>query len=98
MLFSDVVMPGMSGAELARAARWLRPGLPVLLASGYAGAMLGVDADTFDVLTKPYERDELLARLDALVPANADHPAKREGDLMAAARHPATDTDADAER
>ena len=77
VLFSDVVMPGMNGPELARAARRLRPGLPVLLASGYAGVALGADWDAFDVLTKPYERDALLARLDALVSARAAHPAQR---------------------
>ena len=36
LLFSDYVMPGMSGAELARAAQEQRPGLKVLLTSGYA--------------------------------------------------------------
>src|SRR5688572_3632835 len=48
LLFSDVVMPGRSGIELARLARQSNPGLPVLLASGYseevvalAGAEIG---------------------------------------------------------
>jgi PAS domain S-box-containing protein len=35
LLFTDVVMPGMSGAELAAAARQAQPDLPVLYTSGY---------------------------------------------------------------
>ncbi|MFC7478604.1 response regulator, partial [Dankookia sp. GCM10030260] len=76
VLFSDVVMPGMNGVELVPAARRLRPGLPVLLTSGYAGAALDHEP-AFEVLPKPYERHELLARLGALAPAHPVHPAQR---------------------
>jgi CheY-like chemotaxis protein len=38
LLFTDVVMPGMNGYELADRARELLPGLRVVLASGYADA------------------------------------------------------------
>jgi signal transduction histidine kinase/ActR/RegA family two-component response regulator len=66
LLFSDYVMPGMSGAELARAAREQRPGLKVLLTSGYAKhAQLrdGNSADGFPLLAKPYRVDELAATI-----------------------------------
>ena len=36
VLVSDVMMPGMDGPELVTRARALRPGLPVVLMSGYA--------------------------------------------------------------
>jgi signal transduction histidine kinase/CheY-like chemotaxis protein len=66
ILFSDIVMPGINGAELAAEARRLRPSIKVLLTSGYTGAVLagehGLPAD-MPVLGKPYRRDELAAQL-----------------------------------
>ena len=70
LLFSDYVMPGMSGAELARAAQEQRPGLKVLLTSGYAKhAALrdGNSADGFPLLAKPYRVDELAAKICAIL-------------------------------
>jgi CheY-like chemotaxis protein len=66
LLFSDYVMPGMSGAELARAAHAQRPELKILLTSGYAKhAELrdGNSADGFPLLPKPYRADELAAKI-----------------------------------
>jgi CheY-like chemotaxis protein len=66
VLFSDVVMPGgMTGPELARMAQRLRPGIGVLLTSGYTGSALASDCDVFEVLAKPYGRADLLSRLVA---------------------------------
>ena len=62
-VFSDIIMPGgTSGIELAREIRLRRPGLPVLLTSGFSGvdaaevAALGVE-----LLRKPYGLEELRA-------------------------------------
>jgi signal transduction histidine kinase len=41
MLVSDVGLPGMNGRQLAELARSARPGLPVLLMTGYAAAVQG---------------------------------------------------------
>jgi CheY-like chemotaxis protein len=63
LLFSDVVMPrGMTGDELAREARRRRPGLQVLLTSGYPPTELRErqSLNEFRVLPKPYRLDELL--------------------------------------
>ena len=66
LLFADVAMPGgMNGVELARAAQRLRPGLKVLLTSGYAEATLdlGQAEDALPLLAKPYQHDELARRI-----------------------------------
>jgi CheY-like chemotaxis protein len=66
-LMTDVVMPGgMSGIQLAKAARKLRPDLPILLTSGYAGGQGAAD-DEFAFLSKPYELGVLAMRLRDLI-------------------------------
>jgi PAS domain S-box-containing protein len=66
LVFSDIVMPGkMDGLALAHRLRQIRPGLPVLLATGYSDAAINVRGD-FPILRKPYEIHELsqaIARL-----------------------------------
>jgi PAS domain S-box-containing protein len=67
ILFTDIVMPGsIDGWELADQAKQIRPGLPVLLTSGYALETLvqqgRLHADAM-VLSKPYRRDALARRL-----------------------------------
>jgi PAS domain S-box-containing protein len=59
LVFSDIVMPGkMDGLGLARHLRAVRPGLPILLTSGYSDAALNVRGD-FPILRKPYEIHQL---------------------------------------
>ena len=62
MLISDVVMPGMSGPELAKRLRKRRPGLPVLFLTGYADRATmqsGVRGPLDQLLTKPFQPDQL---------------------------------------
>jgi signal transduction histidine kinase len=58
LVITDFAMPGMTGLQLAEAVRRLRPGLPVLLATGYAemqdAALPGVSR-----LSKPFEQAAL---------------------------------------
>lgn len=58
LLFTDVVMPGMNGRELARRATALRPRLKVLFATGYERDPAPSDT-SWTVLTKPYSLDDL---------------------------------------
>jgi CheY-like chemotaxis protein len=58
LLISDIVMSdGINGFELARQARVLRQGLPILLMSGYPAD--SVERCNFPILHKPYRREQL---------------------------------------
>jgi CheY-like chemotaxis protein len=58
-VFSDVVVPGMSGIELGREIQRRHPGLPVVLTSGYSEVLAQEGRHGFDLLQKPYAADEL---------------------------------------
>jgi signal transduction histidine kinase len=71
LLFSDVVLgSGMDGTELAHEARRIRPNLPILLASGYQGSgdrRHEEPAETFELLRKPYRREQLVGTIRRLL-------------------------------
>ena len=58
---TDIVMPGMSGVDLARHLVGLKPALKVLLVSGYTKDSLadGFEEDGFAFLQKPYMLEEI---------------------------------------
>jgi PAS domain S-box-containing protein len=64
LLVTDHLMPGMTGVELARAVRALRPNTPVLVISGYA-ELEGIAAD-LPRLNKPFRQSELAETIAAL--------------------------------
>ena len=59
IVFSDVVMPGKSGIELAKDIRQSNPGLPVILTSGYSHVLAEEGAHGFELLHKPYSAEQL---------------------------------------
>ena len=59
VVFSDVLMPGMNGIELAKIIRARHPFLPVLLTSGYSGVLAQHGSYGFDLLQKPYAIEQL---------------------------------------
>ncbi len=69
-LLTDIIMPGMSGTQLAAELRHHRPDLPVLFMSGYTngptpgGQQLPPDAP---LIRKPFETDTLLSELHQLL-------------------------------
>ncbi|MBY5767935.1 response regulator [Rhizobium leguminosarum] len=58
LVITDYSMPGMTGAQLAQAARDIRPALPIVLATGYADLPSGTDID-LPRLGKPYNQAQL---------------------------------------
>jgi DNA-binding NtrC family response regulator len=58
-VFSDVVMPGMTGIELAQEIRKLYPDLPVVLTSGYSHVLAQNGTFGFELLHKPYSIEQL---------------------------------------
>ncbi|HEX5454456.1 MAG TPA: PAS domain-containing protein [Stellaceae bacterium] len=72
LLFTDIVMPGgLSGVALARRARTIRPGIRVLLTTGYAG-LETAGADEFSMILKPFRPAELSRRVAALIDHGED--------------------------
>jgi PAS domain S-box-containing protein len=67
LVFTDLIMPGgLSGRELAKRARELKPGVKVLLTSGYAEELVHGDdlqREQLKVLRKPYQQADLIAAL-----------------------------------
>lgn len=66
LVITDVVMPGMSGPELARRLTTERTGVKVLFTSGYAGHRIapeGVLQDGMALLEKPFTANTLLTRV-----------------------------------
>jgi signal transduction histidine kinase len=67
LMITDFSMPGMTGLQLAKAARQLRPDLPILLATGYAELPSG-ETLTLPRLGKPYQQSQLAAEIAKLLP------------------------------
>ncbi len=82
LVFSDVIMPGMNGVELAGVIRERFPGLPVVLTSGYSNVLAENAHRGFELIQKPYSVEALsrilrkaISRRAALRPARClfDH-------------------------
>jgi PAS domain S-box-containing protein len=59
IVFSDVVMPGMTGLELGRAVRDRHPDVAFVLTSGYSHVLAQDDRHGFELLHKPYSVEQL---------------------------------------
>src|SRR3954462_8071251 len=86
IILLDLTLPDMSAYAVLRSLRVGEVKTPVLILSGFAGIedkvrALGVGAD--DYVTKPFHKDELIARIHAIVRRSMGHaePTVKCGDL-----------------
>jgi two-component system cell cycle response regulator CtrA len=76
IILLDLNLPDMSGFDVLRTLRVAKVKTPILILSGLAGTEdkvkgLGIGAD--DYLTKPFHKDELVARIHAIVRRSKGH-------------------------
>jgi len=69
LLLTDIGLPGINGRQLAEQAREIRPGIKVLLMTGYAETAVAGDFVPSDMglITKPFDLDELSKRIRAML-------------------------------
>ena len=86
IILLDLNLPDMSGFEVLRTLRVAKINTPILILSGFAGIEdkvkgLGFGAD--DYMTKPFHKDELVARIHAIVRRSRGHaqPIVQTGNL-----------------
>ncbi|WP_421999037.1 response regulator [Reyranella sp.] len=72
LLFTDIVMPGaISAIELAAMAQQLRPGIAVLLTSGFTRDLIPAgDRPDYPLIAKPYRGDELREKVRSVLAAH----------------------------
>jgi len=71
LLLSDMVMPGLSGMELAAGLRSVRPDCRVLLVSGYSETLTGENAihESIQYLQKPFSPEQLSRTVNMVLTA-----------------------------
>ena len=66
LMVTDIGLPGLNGRQLADAAHAHRPGLPILLITGYAGdALAAALPPSMELMHKPFSLEALAARVAA---------------------------------
>lgn len=77
VVVSDVVMPGISGLDLARRLTKERPEIAVVLVTGYARGETPTDLEDVPILTKPWEKADLVEALASAIRARGDDDRER---------------------
>lgn len=76
IIILDIMLPDMTGYEVLKKIRSSKIKTPVLILSGLSGAdkkVQGLTSGADDYLTKPFDRQELIARINAIVLRSHGH-------------------------
>jgi two-component system cell cycle response regulator CtrA len=87
IILLDLNLPDVSGFEVLRTLRMSEIKTPILILSGFAsieGKVKGLGFGADDYMTKPFHKDELVARIHAIVRRSKEHVASviQTGDLV----------------
>jgi CheY-like chemotaxis protein len=80
LVLVDFAMPGMSGADVARRARVIRPGLPTLFVTGYADRTELAGVSESQIIGKPFHTDELAGKIRAALASLETERASHSAD------------------
>ncbi|MCW5691727.1 MAG: response regulator transcription factor FixJ [Pseudolabrys sp.] len=84
-IITDVRMPEITGIDLLKKVKDVKPGLPVIVITGHGDVALAVEAmkiGAIDFLEKPFDDDGLIASVKAAL-SNAADSGKRHAELGA---------------
>lgn len=79
IILLDIMLPGMDGFQVCKHLRLMKSRIPVLMLTAKdstADKVVGLDLGADDYLAKPFELDELMARIRALVRRDKVHRAR----------------------
>src|SRR5256885_15759213 len=87
IILLDLMLPDIDGYEVLRRLRAARVDTPILILSGLGeldNKLKGLGFGADDYLTKPFDRRELIARIQAIVRRSKGHPEStiRTGKLL----------------
>jgi excisionase family DNA binding protein len=74
LVFLDLKMPGMDGAELFRQIKTIRPQLPVIIITGYPDSDVMARAlaqAPFGLMNKPFDESDIITAVNTFLPVNA---------------------------
>src|SRR5688572_7870422 len=85
LIISDYAMPHLSGAEVVRQARRIRPAMPAILMTGYADAgSISRRPEDVHVLAKPFTLEQMSAAICGATPVSAAPPRPAAGEAQLA--------------
>ena len=85
LIITDYAMPHLSGAEVVRQARGIRPAMPAIIITGYADAgSISRRPEDVHVLAKPFTLEQMSAAICGATPLSGAPPKPTAGEAQLA--------------